>query len=281
MRFATSLASICSAVIAVGCGHPSAAPTKVAARDAARPSLDASMPVVGDAGPPAPPGSMVLFGQGGDGRFEPVFCCEAGACRLEECASMVPDELEVESESGRVSALRRGTTVDCDGSEHRPAFVTNHPQHNLMEAALWPIESPPRIWWRGPRLHDATLTETDLRELGALGVAHPGSAEETAESLDLDGDGADDVLLTADWASGGVFVRLSSTGMRLVRLTPGEEKVNPFVIGAIDLDGDGQREILEMLGNWDGTTHLVVLDLAGNEWLRTRFICKTPVSRLD
>jgi hypothetical protein len=100
--------------------------------------------------------------------------------------------------------------------------------------------------------------------LGRLGVDDAAPDVGQVVRADLDGDGTDEVLVSARWRAGdddhGVLVVGGGSATTVVELQVGSLGEAPTVGAVADLDGDGRMEVVVHRG----AAHVTVLELAGD-----------------
>ncbi|MCA9678450.1 MAG: hypothetical protein H6709_00625 [Kofleriaceae bacterium] len=239
---------------------------------------------------PAPAPShepIVLVAKRWDDAFEPLLCCEDGECRLDGCDAMLTDGDRVVHADGRTSAIFHDHEIDCPGSgdtDHRMEFRSPDPQPRAQtRLTIWPAEAAETMWWFTyvPHPDSVPLTAAEIAGLKrAYGLDATSGYLIDVGDVDLDGDGAPEAVLTASVWHGGTFIATDVDDAGNRTFTRLLDEQDPQLVGAIDLDGDGTRELL-VLKTFPEPYDLFVIDVARREVrYRTKWFCREhPVSR--
>lgn len=243
--------------------EPTPEPAKVepmAPDPALRPELDLS-------GPVPPETSAVYFAI--DGALVPLACFDAAGKRLlggAACAAVVPEHAEVVlwAPAGRavepVTGRRRALCEFDDAKE--TAYATRATEDGQQfDFATWPKSVGPTVWLAGAKAQAAKALELTDEESAALAKAIDANGGRSSAGpvrlvqravVDLDGDGADDVLFSAAiddprdserQAYAGLFLAPGGDLSKLTLLERTRRNDLLYVRAAVDLDGSGTREL--------------------------------------
>lgn len=259
MRSRRPVALLATLASLAACGDP--APPPASPPPAAKPAEPPPPPPE----PPPPPTGRALWVAGEFG-LSPVACFLDQTRQFaagEACLALAPVGAEVALMSGQVARVTGRGQATCADATDEPTATIDAPRDRLRGEAVSPpalerelAYAPPTVPAEVDRAAPKELRERVAAALAAafpaLGPANKPRIDQRA-ALDLDGDGAPEELIAASVPGPAndedAPLRLSALLLAAAAGPPallrGREHTREryTVIGALDLDGDGAREL--------------------------------------
>lgn len=244
-------------LLAAGCGAETPPPPPTPAPAPAKPE-----PEPPPAPPPTPTGRALLVAT--EYGLSPIACFLSQTRQFaagEPCHALAPVGTDIWLMSGQTAKVTGRGEATCPGATAEPTLQIDAPRDVLRGDALLPADARELLTYVPPTLPPdvdrAASKQLRDRVAAALVAAFPTLGKnikprvEQRAALDLDGDGATEELIAAS-----VPGRDDESPLRVSALLHGPEggplaplrgrtdtREHYTVIGALDLDGDGQREL--------------------------------------
>ncbi len=284
MTLRATPAALALLALAVGCSEPTPPPAPKPAPAAAPAPAEPATP----APPPTPTGRAILVAS--EFGLSPVACfldhTKAFAAG-EACLPLAPTGAEVWMMSSAAAAKVTGRgTSECAGAPREATLAVDVPRDSLRGEAVFPPALKDALQYTPasapPDVDRAAPKELRERVAAALAAAFPDAGKlapriDQTAALDLDGDGAPEQLVAAsvpgdsgdDDAPLRVAALLLAQGDAPLALLRGRAsgRERYHVVGAVDLDADGRRELY--LNTYDPDGFSLSLERQTPEGLRT------------